>query len=99
LLPRYQIEIPGWPPAVLTKHFTLFKSAFSLDAWGWQAEGDFFAHEYTLSDDTHPLMTVSKAWFSWGDSYQLSLADDANPLACVCSLLAMDMAIAQSERN
>ena len=98
-LPCYEIELPGWPPATLFKRWTIFRQSFDIDDWGWQAEGDFLAHEYSLLNESQTLMTVSKAWLTWGDSYHLNIAANADPLACVCCLLAMDMAMAQSDNN
>ena len=39
-------------------------------------------------------MRLSKKWFSWGDSYELDIADQRNELLCLCVALAVDCALA-----
>lgn len=98
-MPRYEIEIPGQPAALIAQRFTLFNKLFEIEEWGWKASGDFWAHEFTVSQGDRTLMTVSKAWFTWGDSYQLDIADPQDAIRLVCVLLAIDMAIASNQRN
>ena len=97
--PRYELDVYGKQPAMIVKQFSFLNSRFEIEGWDWAAEGDFTNHEFSIGDQEGLLMSVSKAWFTWGDSYQLDLADRADPLCCVCALLAMDMAIAASQHN
>jgi len=35
-------------------------------------------------------MTVSKEWFTWGDSYVLNIADEIDEILCLAIVLAID---------
>lgn len=97
--PRYELDVYGKPPAMLVQYFSLFKSRFEIEGWGWSAEGNFTGHEFVVADEQGTLMSVSKEWFSWGDSYSLDIADRADPVGCICAMLAIDMAIASASRS
>lgn len=97
--PRYELEVFGQPPAMLVQYFALFKTRFEIEGWGWSAEGNFTGHEFVIADEEGPLMTVSKEWFTWGDSYVLDIADRVDPVGCVCAMLAIDMVIAAANRS
>lgn len=40
-------------------------------------------------------MRLTKAWFIWGDSYELEIFNPENELLCLCVALAVDCAMAQ----
>ena len=97
---RYFIEIGGRVVCEMVKEFTLFRPRYSLLGLSWQLDGDFWAHEYSLTDGVRPIMRLSKKWFLWGDSYELDIADPRNELLCLCVALAVDCALAaQNEAN
>jgi len=89
LLPRYYIEIGGTTVEIV-KEFTLLKPRFRFEGLPWRLEGDFFEHNYTLIDGERTVMQMTKAWFSWGDSYELDIADAGSELMCLCIALAVD---------
>ena len=97
--PRYELDVFGQPPAMIVQQLTFLHSRFEIEGWDWAAEGDFMSHDFSIGDRTGLLMTVSKAWFTWGDSYHLDLDNRADPLCCVCAMLAIDMAIAAQNNN
>jgi len=98
-LPRYFVEIGGQPVCQIVKEFTFFKPSYHIEGMGWRLSGDFFAHEYSLYDHNRQIMQLSKKWFTWGDSYELNIADPQLELLCLCVSLAVDCAIAQQSNN
>ncbi|TAH69432.1 MAG: hypothetical protein EWM47_07190 [Anaerolineaceae bacterium] len=64
-------------------------------------EGNFWAHDYVMYDDSnnYEIMRMRKAWFTWGDSYELEIFNRDNELLCLCVALAVDCAVAQSQNN
>lgn len=99
-LPRYYVEIDGVTVASVVKEFTFFKQAYRLEGLPWRMEGDFWAHDYVMYDDSnHEIMRMRKAWFTWGDSYELEIHDPENAILCLCVALAVDCAVAQSQNN
>ncbi len=91
--PRYFIEINGREVGCVVRRFALIGSRFDIDGLEWSAEGSFGSHEFSVSADERTVMTVRKAWFTWGDSYELDIVSDQDALAAVCVLLAIDVAI------
>jgi len=98
-LPRYFVEIDGRVVCEIVKEFTFFKPSYRLEGLSWRVEGDFFAHEYSLYDNNRQIMRMSKKWFTWGDSYELDIADARDELLCLCVTLAVDCALAGSNSS
>ena len=98
-LPKYFIEINGNSVCELVKEIAFFRQSYRLEGLDWQLEGDFWAHEYSLSGRGHTLMSMSKHWFVWGDSYELDIADPAYELLCLCVALAVDCVTADAESS
>lgn len=94
LLPRFFVEIDGRVVCQIVKRFTMFKPKYELEGPGWHVEGDFWAHEYTVHNDARIIMRLSKHWFTWGDSYELDIADPVDEVMCLSVVLAIDAAIA-----
>jgi len=98
-MPRYYIEIGGRVVCEIVKEFTLFRQSYRLEGMSWHLNGDFWAHEYSLSDNGRRIMLLSKKWFTWGDSYELDIADPRDELLCLCIALAVDCALASQNSS
>lgn len=98
-LPRYFVEIDGAVVATIVKEFTFFNQSYSMEGLPWQMEGDFWAHEYVMYDSRQEVMRLSKAWFTWGDSYELEIFDPRNEVLCLSVALAVDCAVAQAQSS
>ena len=68
-LPRFFISVGGNDVAEVKKEFTFFKHKFTVDALGWEVHGDFFSHSYEIASGNRTIASISKRWFSWGDTY------------------------------
>lgn len=91
LLGLYIIFIDGEEICRVARRFSLLKPEFELEGGpGWIMKGDFWAHEYTLSDGEAEIMTMHKHWFSWGDSYEMNIVKPQDELMCLCVALAVD---------
>lgn len=93
-MPRYFVEIGGRTVCEIVKEFTFFRQSYRLEGLPWHLEGDLWAHEYSLSDNGRVVMRLSKKWFSWGDSYELDIANPQDELLCLCVALAVDCVLA-----
>lgn len=93
--PRFFVEIGGRVVCEIVKDFTFFRQSYSIDGLPWQMEGDFWAHEYSLHNNGQPVMYLSKKWFTWGDSYELNIANPQDELLCLSIALAVDCVLAQ----
>ena len=75
------------------KKFTLFFCRYTVDGLGWTVEGDFTDHEYEIKDGAdRTVATISKKWFTWGDSYEIAVADDTHELDALAVMLCIDAA-------
>ena len=55
-----------------------------------EIRGSFTQHDYTMTCGGETVATVAQAWFAWGDTYALEVANDADALTALCVLLAID---------
>ena len=78
----------------IVKEFTFFKQSYRLQGLPWHLSGDFWAHEYALTENGRQIMGLSKKWFTWGDSYEMDIANPQDELMCLCVTLAVDCALA-----
>ncbi len=89
-LPKYEISVSGAEPVEIVKSFTLFRHEYSIPEWGIKIHGDFFAHEYTVERNGYEIARLSKEWLSWGDTYNISIADPADELTALACILVVD---------
>ena len=92
LVPKYFIEVDGQDELELKGHITLLKPHYTLDTPGgkWEIRGDFAQHEYEMKRGHDVVATVTKKWFTWGDTYLLDVADDGDALTALGVMLAID---------
>ena len=85
--------------AEVVKEFTFFKHEYSVNGLGWKVHGDFWDHEYEITDNGHTIAAVSKEWMTWGDSYELDIIDTENEIVALAVVLTIDCVIAASSNN
>ena len=98
-MPKYFISRNGTDVAQVIKEFTLFRQEYTVDGLGWTVKGDFFAHEYTITASGRMIASISKRWLSWGDTYEIDIADNADEVMALCVVLIIDAVIAASNNN
>lgn len=98
-LPRYSVEINGVVVATIVKDFTFFSPSYHVEGLPWEMDGDFWAHDYVMYEGQHEIMRLSKAWFTWGDSYEIDIHDPQNEILCLSVALAVDCAVAQAQNS
>ena len=87
---RFGIIVRGNHVTDMVRKITLFSNDYRLEGLPWHLDGDFFAHEYSLMDGRNTIMQLSRKWFTWGDSYELDISDNQDPLLCLSIALAVD---------
>jgi uncharacterized protein YxjI len=96
LMDTFDIEIDGQPAARIVKKLTLLKPKFKVEGPDWDIHGDYMGHEYDIVGGDGVIMAhISKAWFTWGDSYKV----DINPVAPETLVLALVIALDASDEN
>ena len=93
LLPRYLVYVNGAEIARVMREFTFFVPKYTVEGAGWDVEGDFWEHAYTVTRHGTPIVSIVKEWFTWGDCYILDIADPADEITALALVLAIDCAV------
>lgn len=96
-MPKFEVMIGGRVIFEVIKELSFFKPRYAVTGMGWRIQGDVWAHEYVMEKTGECVACVSKAWFTWGDSYELAVAEPADGLFALCVLLAIDCAAAAQQ--
>jgi uncharacterized protein YxjI len=103
LRPTYEITIGGETAAeVRKKLFTPFRERFTIDVPGpddLEMRGDLLDHEYTIERGGAEVAAVSKRWLTIRDTYAVQIAAGQDALLIICSVLALDLALAREEKK
>jgi len=98
-LPKFEVYLDGRLVTEVKKDFTFFKPKYTLTGLSWVVSGDYWAHNYTISDNGYPIVTISKAWFSWGDSYAIDIRDGVDERLAIAVVLAIDCVLEAAQRS
>lgn len=60
------------------------------EVWSWEIDGSFMAHEYQITRSGQLIVSISKEWMTWGDSYELDIADPADEIVALAVVLTID---------
>lgn len=90
LLPKFTVEQHGEPVAQIQKKLSFLKPKYVVTGLDWKIEGNLLAHDYTILSGERAIVSIHKKWMSWGDAFELDVADDADPTLTVAVVLAID---------
>ncbi|HWR18467.1 MAG TPA: LURP-one-related family protein [Clostridia bacterium] len=94
-LPRFYVFVGGVQYLEIVKEFTFLRPRYSIYGKDWQVEGDFFEHEYSVTQNGQFVVTISKEWLAWGDTYAINIGDPRDEVAALATVLAIDCAVDQ----
>ena len=89
-LPRFYVFCGGQQVAEIKKEFTFLFPKYSIEGLGWEIDGSFLAHEYEITKGGRTIVTISKEWMTWGDSYELNIANPADEILALAVVIAID---------
>ena len=89
-LPRYYVFCGDRQIAEIKKAFTFLFPRYTIEGLGWEIDGSFLAHDYQITKRGRKIVTISKEWMTWGDSYELDIADPADELVALAVVIAID---------
>lgn len=93
-LPKFEVYTNGVLVMEVVKEFAFFSHKYTLRGGNWTVEGDMFGHDYTIFSAGLPIVRITKVWFSWGDSYEIDIADGVPEVLALTVVLAIDCAMA-----
>lgn len=91
-LPRYYVYVGDSQVAEIVRKFTLLRPKYEVLGLNWQVAGDFFAHNYVITDGNSMIVEINKEWMTWGDCYELNISPNANEIIALATVLAIDCA-------
>jgi len=98
-LPKYKVYRNGNEVAEVVKEFTFFHPEYTVERLGWRVHGDFFDHDYEITDGDTVIASVSREWFTLGDAYEITFGEGADEIAALAVVLVIDAFIAVQRRN
>lgn len=91
LNPCYIIEVNGKEVCSLFKKVSLLSPNYRVTGLPWVVTGNISEHEYSITEEGgRSIMRMRKHFLTWGDSYELDIADQNDALACLCITIAID---------
>lgn len=97
-LPCYHVYIGGEDVAQVCAEFSFFTPRYRVDGPDWQVEGAFLGHEYQITKGSRGVATIEKEWMTWGDCYELNIADPAEAVLALAVVVTIDC-VAESQNN
>lgn len=91
-LPTFFAEVHGQATVMIKKEFSFFKARYTIDAAGIEVEGNWWDMDFDVYQNRSLVGSVRKKWFTWGDSYELDIADDEMEALLVSLVIAIDCA-------
>ena len=89
-LPQFTVSVGGVDVARVKKEFSFLRPRYTVEGLDWDVEGSFWEHDYQITQNGRPIVTISKEWMTWGDSYELDIADSADELIALAVVLTVD---------
>ena len=89
-LPRYHVFCEGEHVAEIKKEFTFLFPRYTISGLGWEIDGSFMAHDYGITQNGRSIVTIRKEWMTWGDSYELDIANPKDELVALAVVLTID---------
>jgi len=101
-LPKYVIYRGDQEFAEVVKEFTFFHPEYTVTVAGkdspWTVSGDYFDHDYEVTDGNSVIVSVAKEWFTLGDAYEIDIATGADEITALSVVLVIDACI-DASRN
>ena len=89
-LPRYHVFCGDRQVAEIRKEFTFLFPKYTIEGLGWEINGKFMAHNYEITKSGYPIVTITKEWMTWGDSYELDIGNPADEIVALAVVLTID---------
>lgn len=89
-MPKFTVEVGGREIAEIVKKLTFLRPKYYVDGLGWEVNGDLFSHNYSIFSGTDEIVSISKIFMSWGDTFELDIKDNGNEVIALAVVLAID---------
>lgn len=62
-----------------------------IEELGWEIKGNFFQHDYVITQNGQEIATVHQKWLSWGDTYEISINESVDEVMVLAVVLCFDI--------
>ena len=98
-MPCYCVYVGGREVARIRREFSFFRPRYTVEGLNWDVDGSFWEHNYTVSKNGRAIVDIEKEWMTWGDTYRLQIADDADEIVALAVVLTIDCVVEQQNDN
>ena len=95
-LPRFHVFIGQQQIAEIVKEFTLLRPKYRIEGLDWDINGNFWAHDYEINCGGRSIVSIRKEWFTWGDCYELDIANPDDEICALAVVMSIDCVMASS---
>lgn len=89
-LPKFFVEVDGREVLTIKKKFSFFKAHYTIDAAGVDVRGNWWDMNFEVLQNGNVVGSVSKQWFTWGDSYEMQILDESMEHFIIALVVAID---------
>lgn len=89
-MPKFFVFCGDRQVAEIKKKFTFFRPQYIIEGLGWEINGDFMEHQYQITHQGRQIVSISKEWMTWGDSYELDIVNPADEIVALAVVLTID---------
>ena len=92
LMPTFFIECPIGTPYEMRGKFAFARKKYEIKKLGWELNGNFLQHDYTITKAGIEIASIHQKWISWGDTYEITVVNDADTVMVLAAILCIDIA-------
>ncbi len=89
-LPKFFVEVNGREVLTIQKEFSFFKARYTIQAAGIEVRGNWWDMNFQVFQQGEVVGSVSKEWFTWGDSYKVEVLKDEMETMIIAIVVAID---------
>ncbi|AYW47451.1 hypothetical protein C7K38_03120 [Tetragenococcus osmophilus] len=90
LLPKFFLEVEGNEMITLKKEWSFFKSRYTISAQQIEVQGNWWDMEFEVYSQEKQVASIRKRWFSWGDTYEVTILDEELEQLLISLVIAID---------
>lgn len=98
-MPTFCVSVNEKEVARIRREFSFFTPKYTVEGLGWQVQGHFLEHDYEITSQGKPIVSIEKEWMTWGDTYRLRIADGADEIVALAVVLTIDCVVEQQNNN
>jgi len=100
-LPEYHIYMNNVHVAMVKREFSFFRPKLYIesDLGRFDVDGSVFAYDFNVRKNGRVVATVSKKFFSWTDTYKVSIDDGEDQVLMLALVIVLDQIFHDNNNN